>query len=102
MSDLLQAVIGRRKRLGLSQAAVARRAGLTTSQVSRIESGAATPKLDSLEAMADALGVALVLVPVERLTEVRRIVGGHFAVVDPGSGSAFQDVFIPDPDDQNG
>jgi transcriptional regulator with XRE-family HTH domain len=100
--DLSRAIAERRKRLGLNQADVARRAGLTTSQISRIESGAAAPKLDSLEALARALDAALVLVPLDRLTEVRRVVGGVPAVADPGAGSAFEDVFIPDPEDQNG
>jgi transcriptional regulator with XRE-family HTH domain len=102
MRDLLEAIVERRKRLGLSQAGLGRRAGLTRSQISRIESGAATPKLASLEAMVSALGAALVLVPVDRLTEVRRIAGGQPVVVDPGAGSAFEDIFLPDPEDENG
>lgn len=102
MSDLSRAIAERRKRLRLSQTDVARRAGLTTSQISRIETGAATPKLDSLDALAGALDAALVLVPMDRLTEVRRVVGAPLAVADPGAGSAFEDIFIPDPEDQNG
>lgn len=100
--SLLKAIVERRKKLGLSQADLGQRAGLTTSHISRIESGAVTPKLASLEAVAKALGAALVLVPEDRLTEVRRIAGGRPIAVDPGAGSAFEDVFLPDPKDENG
>lgn len=99
MTDLSQALAARRKQLGLSQSELGRRAGLTPSQVSRIESGAATPKLASLEALAGALEAALVLAPLDRLTEIRRIAGTPPAAADPGAGSAFQDIFIPDPED---
>lgn len=102
MRDLREALVARRKQLGLSQTDVARRAGLTPSQVSRIESGAVTPKLASLEALAGALESALVLVPLNRLTEIRRLAQDLPAVADPGAGSAFEDIFIPDPEDASG
>jgi transcriptional regulator with XRE-family HTH domain len=47
-----------RERLGLSAAEVARRAGMPTSTVTRIESAQfATPQPDSLKAIADVVGV---------------------------------------------
>lgn len=101
MSAISTAITERRKQLGLTQAEVARRAGLAMGQISRIESGAVSPKLASLEALAGALEAALVLVPLERLTEVRRVAGARLAAADPGAGSAFKDIFIPDPGDED-
>jgi DNA-binding XRE family transcriptional regulator len=50
-----RAVHERRTALGLSQAEVARRAGMTQPQVSRIEGGDTVPTLPLLERLAHAL-----------------------------------------------
>ncbi|NUQ97686.1 MAG: helix-turn-helix domain-containing protein [Streptomyces sp.] len=54
-----QAVYDRRKALGLDPAALARRAGLTTEDIDRIEGGGTSPTLPLLRALATALDAAL-------------------------------------------
>jgi Zn-dependent peptidase ImmA (M78 family)/transcriptional regulator with XRE-family HTH domain len=58
---------------GLSQQAVAEKAGLSRVGYRDIESGKATPRLDSLQRISEALGVAVpdLLVPVRDLRHVR-------------------------------
>jgi len=53
------AVVVRRGELGLSQTALARRAGMAQRQISRIEVGEDEPSLDVLLRLADALGLAI-------------------------------------------
>lgn len=48
-----------RMRSGLSQAALARRAGIGQTSVSAIETGKQSPTVDTLERICQALGVAL-------------------------------------------
>jgi transcriptional regulator with XRE-family HTH domain len=52
-----KALIRLRERTGLSQSAIARKAGCGKSQLSKYENGRELPKLDSLERVLDALGV---------------------------------------------
>lgn len=59
-----------RRERGLSQAALAERAGSSASYVSLIERGNANPRLETITALAAALGVS----PVE-LLKIRN--GGH-------------------------
>ncbi|MHC0429667.1 helix-turn-helix domain-containing protein [Streptomyces sp. O3] len=54
-----KAVYDRRKELGLSQAQVAERAGLTQAKVSRIEGADAVPTLPLLRHLARALDASL-------------------------------------------
>jgi len=56
-ANLGKALTRFRKLRGVSQAAIARRAGIGKSQLSKYESGKELPKLDSLEKLLDALGV---------------------------------------------
>ncbi|MFJ8717971.1 helix-turn-helix domain-containing protein [Streptomyces violaceus] len=53
--DLGQAVYNRRMELGLSQAELAERAGMTQPQVSRLEGGDTVPTLPLLRRLAKAL-----------------------------------------------
>lgn len=55
-----KALIRLRERTGLSQAAVARRAGCGKSQLSKYENGKELPKLDSLERVLTALGASYI------------------------------------------
>ncbi|MGW6603347.1 helix-turn-helix domain-containing protein [Streptomyces sp. NPDC055036] len=48
-----------RKHAGLSQLAVAERAGISLDNYGRIERGQASPTLDTLLGIADAIGVPL-------------------------------------------
>ena len=52
-------VVRARTAAGLSQRALAERAGVTQAMVSRLESGARLPRLDTLLALAEATGCVL-------------------------------------------
>lgn len=52
-----------RKRLGMSQRALARKAGLSQPTLSRIESGERTPKMSEIILLADALGCSVSEIP---------------------------------------
>lgn len=56
-----QAVHDRRRALGLSQTALARRAGITQTALSRIEQADTTPTIATLERLAQALDADLVV-----------------------------------------
>lgn len=56
-----QAVYDRRTALGLSQAELARRAGMTQPQISTIEGGDSTPTLPLLTRLAKALDASLTI-----------------------------------------
>ncbi|MDT0318505.1 helix-turn-helix domain-containing protein [Streptomyces millisiae] len=56
-----QAVYDRRTELGLSQAELARRAGMTQPQISTIEGGDSLPTLPLLNRLAKALDAALTI-----------------------------------------
>ncbi|RFS87565.1 XRE family transcriptional regulator [Actinomadura spongiicola] len=57
--ELGNAVRERRLALGLSQAELAKRAGMTQPALSRLESGGPTPTIGTLERLAHALGARL-------------------------------------------
>jgi HTH-type transcriptional regulator/antitoxin HipB len=65
MEVIGQQLRARRQALGLSQAALAAKAGVSRIFVEKIEAGARTPSWGTLERLAHALGcrVALTLVP---------------------------------------
>lgn len=63
-----------RQALGLSQRALAERAGLTQSHISQIENGATDPGLSSLVDLARALGLEVMLVPRKRLPAVSSLI----------------------------
>jgi transcriptional regulator with XRE-family HTH domain len=56
MSEVGQLLKETRERHGLSQRRLARRAGTTQAVVSRIEQGAASPSVDTLERLLGAMG----------------------------------------------
>ncbi|RFS86006.1 XRE family transcriptional regulator [Actinomadura spongiicola] len=56
-----QAVHDRRVALGISQAELARRAGMTQPQISNIEGGDSVPTLPLLTRLADALDASLTI-----------------------------------------
>ncbi|MER5933852.1 helix-turn-helix domain-containing protein [Streptomyces sp. NPDC002054] len=66
-----KAVYDRRKALGLSQAQLAERAGLTQAKISRIEGADAVPTLPLLRRLATALDAALNIALDEDHEEVR-------------------------------
>jgi transcriptional regulator with XRE-family HTH domain len=70
-----------RKRQGLSQTGVARRAGLKQPAIARLESGAVRPTLDTIRRVAQALGrqLEVSLVPAtarKKLADTRRPADG--------------------------
>ena len=56
---LVSQIVTRRRTLGLSQAQVAERSGLTQSAIARLENEASIPRLDTLEKVAIALGMRM-------------------------------------------
>ena len=73
------------------------------SRLSLIESGKANTTIDTLAAIGDALGLALVFVPKDHLAEVSNLVGRPESIrpLPTEVGSVYEDVFIPDsPDDE--
>ncbi|WP_107705983.1 helix-turn-helix domain-containing protein [Nocardioides allogilvus] len=52
-----------RERLGMSQRALARKAGLSQPTLSRIESGERTPKMSEIILLADVLGCSVSEIP---------------------------------------
>jgi len=61
MSAILEQLIQRRKELHISQQEVARRMNTGQTTVARIETGARSPKLETVERFARALGCDIVL-----------------------------------------
>ncbi|MER7000628.1 helix-turn-helix transcriptional regulator [Streptomyces sp. NPDC000410] len=70
-----KAVYDRRQELGLSQAEVAERAGLTQAKISRVEGADAVPTLPLLRRLARALNASLNIALDEDREEVKFI--GH-------------------------
>jgi transcriptional regulator with XRE-family HTH domain len=62
-TDLLTTLAAARKTKGLSQAALAASLGMPQPQISRVERGLNAPQLDTLQNLAGALDLQLMLVP---------------------------------------
>lgn len=72
MSELLEQLKKRRKQLGLKQADMLLRAGISRQQYQQLESKG-NPRLDTLELIAKGLKAELLLVPQEKLLAVKAI-----------------------------
>ncbi len=59
LSPIIAEMIIRRKELGLNQRELAERCGVPQSTIARMESGAVTPKLDTLIKVCRVLGLRL-------------------------------------------
>jgi transcriptional regulator with XRE-family HTH domain len=72
---------------GITQAELAGRAGLHRMAVQRIEAGTSDPRLSTLQALARALGMELMLVPAALRTELEGFVrsGGKLLGQAPGT-----------------
>ncbi len=66
--DLLRDI---RRRTGLRQAELARRAGVPRSVISAYETGRRQPGVDALERIAESVGLRLTLTPVAPVDHVR-------------------------------
>lgn len=68
MSNLVEQLAKARQAQGLTQAELADKSGLSRMAVQKAESGSTDPRLSTLEVMARALGMEIMLVP----TVIRR------------------------------
>src|SRR5690606_20969904 len=86
MSTLFTQLASARHHLGLSQAQLADRAGLSRMAVQKAESGATDPRLSTLEVMARAMGMELMLVPSAIRRDLQQCVqsGGRLLGQPPG------------------
>lgn len=91
-----------RRQRGIRQSDLAARAGIAPASLTRIERGRTDPQESSLEALARSLDAELVMIPRTHLSEVLKLIGMVPATTDPNVGSTFDDVFIPDPEDDDG
>ena len=69
LSPIIAEMIIRRKDLGLNQREMAERCGVPQSTIARMESGAVTPKLDTLIKVCRELGLRLTVERVEGAEE---------------------------------
>jgi len=92
MSKVLEQLKKRRKQLGLKQADMLLRAGISRQQYQRLESKG-NPRLDTLELVAKGLKSELVLVPQDKLLAVKAILEG----VDTTSASSGRKNLTEDP-----
>jgi HTH-type transcriptional regulator/antitoxin HipB len=70
-TELGEAVLVARKAAGLTQTALAQRAGVTARFLYSLERGKGTLRVDKVSAVLAALGLAPLLVPVELLGALR-------------------------------
>jgi predicted transcriptional regulator len=70
IDTILSSLEERRRSLGLTQAEVAKRAGLSQTHYSRIEQGKIDPRLTTLQDVARALSAELLVIPTELVSTV--------------------------------
>uniref|UniRef100_UPI003340DBD1 helix-turn-helix transcriptional regulator n=1 Tax=Castellaniella defragrans TaxID=75697 RepID=UPI003340DBD1 len=89
ISNLLGNLAAARRGLGLNQAQLADRAGLSRMAVQKAESGMTDPRLSTLEVMARALGMELMLVPAAIRPDLEQFIqsGGRVLGQPPGVGA---------------
>jgi transcriptional regulator with XRE-family HTH domain len=75
MSKILDQIKQRRKELGLTQAEMMLRIGMSRQQYQRLESKG-NPRLDNLELLAKGLKMELMLIPQEQLQAVKALLDG--------------------------
>ncbi len=78
MSKILDQIKLRRKELGLTQAEMMLRIGMSRQQYQRLESKG-NPRLDNLELLAKGLKMELMLIPQEQLLAVKALLDGKLA-----------------------
>ncbi len=81
-SPIARALVQAREAKGLSQREVAKRAGLTQAQISKVETGRADLTVSSLSELARALDLEVVLVPSKMVPALGRLTG-QMAVAEP-------------------
>ncbi|SDA62151.1 helix-turn-helix transcriptional regulator [Sinorhizobium sp. NFACC03] len=100
MKKFLRSVREYRRANKMTQSELAEIVGTTQAAVSTIESGAANPQADTIEALADALGMDVVFIPKPLTPQVLALIRAfeHPAerFQDGRHLSAFDDVFAGD------
>src|SRR5436305_1188929 len=88
-----------RRRRGWTLTDVARRTTRQPGRLSEIENGKANSTIDSLAEVGEAVGLALIFVPNERLADVLAMLGQPEPKIHLPTevSSVYEDVFIPDP-----
>jgi transcriptional regulator with XRE-family HTH domain len=89
MSKLLTELAVIRRAAGLTHEALADRAGLSRMTIQRTEAGKIDPRLSTLEVMARALGMDIILVPTALRPDLEDFVrsGGRFLGQAAGVGA---------------
>ncbi len=72
---IVQTLATKRRELGLSQEAVARRAGLKQTYLSKIEHAKVDPRVSTLQDIARAEGLELLVVPAELVPAIHAMIG---------------------------
>lgn len=89
----------RRKQLGLLQKDMLLRVGMTRQQYNQLENKG-NPRLDTLELVAEGLGLELMLIPKDKLSDVKDILEGR-AKLAPVGEDANDRTPLPDDPWQN-
>lgn len=89
MTNVLQELQAARGAAGLTHEALAHRAGLSRMTVQRTEAGKIDPRLSTLQVLARALGMELMLVPTALRPELEEFAksGGRFLGQPSGVGA---------------
>ncbi len=89
MSKLSSEYVQARQAHGLTQAQLAEKAGLSRMAVQKAESGTTDPRLSTLQVMARAMGMELMLVPSEIRRDLEQFVqsGGRLLGQRAGIGA---------------
>jgi transcriptional regulator with XRE-family HTH domain len=87
----IDSLVQRRRALGLTQHAVAERAGLTQAYLSKIERRKLDPRLSTVQEIARAESLEMIFVPVELVITIRAQLG-------EGSNTEDRRLFTAEPD----
>ncbi|MBB3119793.1 helix-turn-helix domain-containing protein [Pseudoduganella violacea] len=101
MSNALSELTNARKAFGLTHDALAQRAGVSRMTVQRTEAGKIDPRLSTLQVLARALGMDLMLVPKALRPDLEDFIrsGGRFLGQPSGIGapaSLIDELLQPD------
>ena len=94
MSKLIQEFTQLRKSMGMTQATSAKAAGLNRKTIQKMESAALDPRLSTLEVLARALGMEIMLVPAQLRPSLENFVlsGGKYLGQPPGVDAPLSSV----------
>lgn len=91
MSRLHQQIKHRRKALGLRQQDVFMRIGMSRQQYQRLEANG-NPRLDTLELVPKGLGLKVMLIPEDHVSDVEALIAGEKQLIHvPGASQEHKD-----------